>query len=242
MVAARGLAVALAAVAFLIGPCTSAARADAGRITVRDGRLSMKVEAMRTDQVLAEIARLTGIRITPSPATLERLVTASFVDVEIEKALARLLTDCDYVLVFAPAAATEHRAGPALSEVRLFPATVGAAVAPGASEPARGRSGDVPVDRMLAAGLADEDFRGRLAALTSGLSVPPDVLVERAMYDASAAVRAEAISQLPRNDSRAEAVAHAALADQDATVRDAARSLLTGLRPPHPTAVRRAGR
>ena len=222
MVAVRALAVVLATLALLAGPGASPARADAGRITVRDGRLTVKVEAMRADRVLAEIARQTDIRITPSPAALEHLVTVSFVDVEIEKALARLLTDCDYVLVFRPAVDAERRAGPVLSEVRLFRA---------ASIDPPGRSGhEVRIDRVLAAGLADEDFRGRLAVLTSGRAISPDVLVERAMYDASAAVRAEAISQLPRNEPRAEAVAHAALTDPDATVRDAARALLTGLR------------
>ena len=231
MVAVRALAVVLATLALVAGPGTSPARADDGRITVRDGRLTVQVEATRADRVLAEIARQTDIRITPSPAALEHLVTVSFVDVEIEKALARLLTDCDYVLVFRPAVGAERRAGPVLSEVRLFPASVRTAAARAASIDAPGRSGhEVRIDRVLAAGLADEDFRGRLAALTSGRSIPPDVLVERAMYDASAAVRAEAIAQLPRNEPRAEAVAHAALTDPDATVRDAARALLTGVR------------
>jgi hypothetical protein len=87
----------------------------------------------------------------------------------------------------------------------------------------------VPVDRVLTAGLGDHDPRGRLAALTSGLSVPRDVLVDRALNDASPAVRAEALTQLPRNDPRVEVVAKTALADQDEAVRDVARAVLAGL-------------
>jgi hypothetical protein len=228
VVAARGLAIVLATLAFVTGPGTHPARADARPVTARDGRLTVKIEAMPADQLLAEIARQTGIQITPTPAGPERLVTASFEDLEIETALARVLTNCDYVLVFRPAADAEGRAALALSEVRLFPTDARTAAPTRTAEP--GPSGEGSADRTLAAGLADEDFCGRLAALTSGVSVPADVLVERATHDASAAVRAEAISQLPRNDPRAAAVAHAALADPDATVRDAARALMMGLR------------
>ena len=247
----QGLAVTFAALALLVG--AGAGPASAERITAQDGRLTVKVEAMRADRVLPEIARLTGIRISASPAVLKTLITADVADVETEAALARVLAGYDRVLVFAPAAEVGLR--PALKEVRLFPA----ATARSAAEPA-GRTGDnavagllaglhdpdpavraasiealgqsgheVPVDRVLAAGLGDHDPRGRLAILTSGLPVPRDVLIDRAMYDASPMVRAEALAQLPRNDPRIEAVARGALADQDAGVRDVAQTVLTAL-------------
>jgi HEAT repeat protein len=99
-----------------------------------------------------------------------------------------------------------------------------------ASIEALGRSGhEVPVDHVLAVGLGDHDPRGRLAALTSGLPVTGDVLVDRAINDASPMVRAEALAQLPRNDPRVEAVARAALADQDVGVRDVAQAVLATL-------------
>lgn len=254
MIATRGLAVAFTTLALLVGPGASPVRAE--RITAQDGRLTVKVEAMRADRVLSEIARLTGIRISASPAVLNTLITADVADVETEAALARVVAGYDRVLVFALAAEAGLR--PALKEVRLFAAaTTRSAAAPvsgirtgdndvaallaslhdpdpavrAASIEALGRSGDeVPVDRVLAAGLADHDPRGRLAVLISGFAVPRDVLVDRAMYDASPMVRAEALAQLPRNDPRVEAVARAALADQDAGVRDVAQDVLAALR------------
>jgi hypothetical protein len=176
--------------------------------------------------------------------------------VETEAAPARLLADYDRVLVFGPAADAGLRARPVLKEVRLFRAiarsaaalargtrtdeTNGGVLLAGLHDPdpavraasieELGRSGhEVPVDRVLAAGLGDHDPRGRLAVLTSGLPVPRDVLVDRAMHDASPTVRAEALAQLPRNDPRVEVVARAALADQDDGVRDVAQAVLAAL-------------
>jgi hypothetical protein len=263
--AARGLAVGLAVLALLAGPGSSPVRAEARaeRVVARDGRVTVKVEAMRADRVLGEIARLTGIRISASPAVLETLVTADIADVEIEAALPRLLPGCDHVLVFGPAADGGLRARPVLQEVQLFPAPARITGPPAgsprtaatnvavlleglhdadpavrvASIEALGRSGpEVPVDRVLAAGLGDFDPRGRLAILTSGLTIPLEILFDRAQHDASPVVRAEALTQLPRNDPRVEAVAQTALADQDDTVRDVARNVLAALQ------ARQAGR
>jgi hypothetical protein len=72
--------------------------------------------------------------------------------------------------------------------------------------------------------------------LTSGLALPRDVLVERALHDASPAVRAEALVQLPRNDPRAESVVQTALADPEESVRAVAEEVLTWLRPPDTSA------
>jgi len=256
--AVRGLAVGLVAFALLAGPGSSPVRAEARaeRIAARGGQLTVKVEAMRADRVLVEIARLTGVRVSAPPAVLETLVTADFADVDLEAALPRLLPGCDHVLVFGSAADDGVRARPVLQEVRLFPAPA-RIVAPlassartgatkvtvlleklhdpdpavrAASIEALGRSGpEVPVDRVLAAGLGDHDPRARLAALTSGLTVPREILFDHAQHDTSPAVRAEALTQLPRNDPRVEAVARAALADQDDTVRDIARDVLAAL-------------
>jgi len=68
----------------------------------------------------------------------------------------------------------------------------------------------VPIDRGPGAGLGENDPRGRLAVLTSGLTIPREVLFDRATNDASPIVRAEALAQLPRNDPRFEIVAHGA--------------------------------
>jgi hypothetical protein len=261
VVAARGLAVALATLALLAGPGAVPAWAEAGTVAVRDGRLTVKVEAMRADRVLAEIAGLTGIRISGSPGQMETLVTASFADVEIEAALARLLARFDHVLVFGPAPDAGLRGRQVLKEVRLFAAATRSATVPADAQPtaevavllarmndpdpavrvasmeALGQSGaDVPVDRVLAAGLADNDFRVRLAVLTSGLPLPRDVLFDHAIHDASPVVRAEALTQLPGNDPRAGIVVQAALADQDDDVRSVARVALAGLQ------ARQAGR
>ena len=257
MVVGRGVAVALAMLALLAGPGLSPARAEGGRIAVRDGRLTVKVEAMRADRVLAEIAHLTGVRLSASPAVQRILLTADLADMDIETALARLLAGCDHALVFGPAPDAGLGARPALKEVRLFAtAPRGAEAQAGAprtgatnvavllerlhdSDPAvradsieaLGRSGaEVPVDRVLAAGLVDHDPRVRLAVLTSSLALPREVLFDHAMHDTSPAVRAEAINQLPRNDPRIEIVAQAALTDQDSDVRAAARTALSGLR------------
>jgi hypothetical protein len=246
------------AFALLAGPGSSPVRAEARaeRIAARDGQLTVKVEAMRADRVLVEIARLTGVRVSAPPAMLETLVTADLVDVDLEAALPRLLPGCDHVLVFGRAAGGGDRARPVLQEIRLFPAPARIAAPPAgsprtvntnvavlleglhdpdpavraASIEALGRSGpEVPVDRVLAAGLSDHDPRARLAALTSGLTVPREILFDHAQHDASPVVRAEALTQLPRNDPRVEAVAQAALVDQDDTVRNVARDVLAAL-------------
>jgi hypothetical protein len=162
--------------------------------------------------------------------------------VEIETALARLLAGYDHVLEFEPATDAGLRARPALKEVRLFK-TSSRAVAPVVQAPRTptanvavlleglndpdptvhaasieapgGLGSEVPIDRVLAAGLGDHDPRGRLAVLTSGLTIPREVLFDRATNDASPIVRVEALAQLPRNDPRFEIVARTALADQD---------------------------
>jgi hypothetical protein len=258
VITARNLTLGLLALALVGGPGAGPVWAEAGApsIAARDGRVTVKVEAMRADRVLAEIARLTGTRISAPPAVLATLVTADLADVDLEAALPRLLPGCGHVLVFGPAADGDLRARPVLQEVRLFPAPARIVVPPAssarpgatsitvlleklrdpdpavraASIEALGRSGPgVPVDRVLAAGLGDHDPRARLAALTSGLPIPRDMLFDHAQHDASPAVRAEALTQLPRNDPRVEAVAQAALADQDDTVRDMARDMLAAL-------------
>jgi hypothetical protein len=61
------------------------------------------------------------------------------------------------------------------------------------------------------------------------LTVLREVLFDVALHDASPVVRAEALTQLPHNDPRIEIVLRTALADQDESVRDAARRLLAGL-------------
>jgi hypothetical protein len=147
----------------------------------------VKVEAMPADVVLAEIASLTGIRISAPPAVLEMLVTADLSEVEIETALARLLAGWDHVLVFGPASDAGLLTRPVLKEVRRFPAPTRTAAVPtgakrtdaisiaalidklhdpdptvrAATIEALGRSGpEVPVDRVLAAGLGDDDPPG----------------------------------------------------------------------------------
>ena len=258
MITARNLALGLLALGLLGGPGASPVWAAPGApsISARDGRVTVQVEAVRADRVLAEITRLTGTRISASPAVLETLVTADLANVDLEAALPRLLPGCDHVLVFGPAAEGGVQARPVLQEVRLFPAPVRIVAPPAssgrtgaakvtvlleklhdpdpavraASIEALGRSGpEVPVDRVLAAGLGDHDPRARLAALTSGLTVPREILFDHAQHDTSPAVRAEALTQLPRNDPRVEAVARAALIDQDDTVRDIARDVLAAL-------------
>ena len=263
MIAVRALAIAVSALAVLAGPAVGSPRdgAVAGRIAAKDARLTVKVEAARADRVLAEIARVTDLRISAPPEMLEAmLVTADFADVEIDTALARLMGNCDRVLVFEEASGAGRQANPVLREVRLFPAPAARALPlrttthpstdamlllerlgdPDAAVRAAvleslGRPGqEALVERMLATGLGHHDPRTRLATLTSGLSIPRDALVDHALNDVSPAVRAEALTQLPPNDVRAGAVAQAALADQDEHVRHAARDLLAG-RPAHHT-------
>jgi hypothetical protein len=84
VVTARGLAVALATLGLLAGPGVRLARAEAGRIAVQDGRLTVNVADMRTARVLAEVARSTGIRMSASPAAQGVLLTADLKDMDIE--------------------------------------------------------------------------------------------------------------------------------------------------------------
>lgn len=85
--------------------------------------------------------------------------------------------------------------------------------------------------------LGHDDPMTRMRTLTSGVSLPPDVLIKHALHDARPAVRAEALVQLPRNDARADAVAQTALHDPDPDVWMTAREVLKMIRPPEPSAV-----
>jgi type II secretory pathway component GspD/PulD (secretin) len=254
-------ALALLAGAVLGGLPRAEAR-ESFEIAVRERRITVKATDAPLDRVLNEVARRTGIVISGSSSLPEKRLTVEFHDIEIDAALARLLSGHDYIFLFADEATADAASRPRLSEVRVFTdGTTAAAASSGAVQPARlqapatvaflldslghperttrvtaiealaRQEAQVPIDRVVRLGLGHDDPFTRLAVLTSGFVLPADVVLQHALHDASPAVRAEALVQLPRSDVRAEAVARTAAEDPDPSVQLVAQEVLMMLRP-----------
>jgi hypothetical protein len=93
-------------------------RAAPGRaIVVREGRLSVDVQAADLGEVLAQIGQQAGIRISAGPSAGKK-VSARFADVELEEGLRRLLrlASLNHLFLYGP--------GPSgtvvMTEVRVF--------------------------------------------------------------------------------------------------------------------------
>jgi hypothetical protein len=86
-----------------------------------------------------------------------------------------------------------------------------------------------PIEALLQQGLGHPDPHTRLAVLSARLPVPPAILVEHALHDAAAVVRAEALAQLSLGEATAETVLRVALTDPDPGVQAVARTRLLDL-------------
>jgi hypothetical protein len=201
-------------------------------IQVRDGRLSADVDAP-LDEVLAAIARATGLEIRVHGATGER-TTFAFRDVPLEVALRHVLGATSFAFVYA--LPPSHRTSlPMLVAVHVYaPARPKAAVAanPGgsaaAATTAAGIQGDDPA-RVL---LESESWVARKKAVRELATTSGDGAVDalgRAVYDDEDPwVREKAVRALGRMSSEKAItpLSDALLRDQDPFVREAAATSL----------------
>jgi type II secretory pathway component GspD/PulD (secretin) len=108
-------------------------RATPGRaVVVQEGRLSVDVQAADLGEVLAQIGRQAGIRISAGPSAGKQ-ITAQFTDVELEEGFRRLLRLASLSHLFLYAQGPEGTV--AITEVRVL--GEGAAESPRAAPVAR---------------------------------------------------------------------------------------------------------
>jgi HEAT repeat protein len=226
-------------------------------VTARGGRLTVTAADAVLVDLVNEVGHRAGMRVEGTTRLGARRIAVAFRDLPVEAALARLLAGFSYVVVVgggeAPGEVRIVAETAALAAGR--PPAPAAASAPGIAPPegvaqlldavadpeqavrldAIGRLGQLgraaPMDELVGRGLAHPDPLTRLAVLTAGLRLPPEVLVEHALHDAAPGVRAEALAQLPRFERAAAEVFRTALTDPDGSVRLVARERLGELEP-----------
>jgi hypothetical protein len=227
-------------------------------VTTRGGRLTVTASDAVLVDLVTEVAHRAGMRVQGTTRLGPRRIAVAFQDLPVEAALARVLAGFSYVVVVGggeapgevrivgetappaggtPAPAAESARAPVVAPPEGVAQLLDAVADPEQAVrlDAIGRLGQLgraaPMDELVGRGLAHPDPVTRLAVLTAGLRLPPDVLVEHALHDAAPGVRAEALAQLPRFERAAAEVFRTALTDPDGSVRLVAREQLGELEP-----------
>jgi hypothetical protein len=226
-------------------------------VSIQDGRLSVKAEAVPLETLLSAISNKSGVPITYD-ALSARLITAAFDNVPLDEGLKRILTEQDVFLSYA-AGAAQH----ALTGVWIYPKGQGRAIEPAppeawaataefeqdlstspdwgtrvrAIEQVIERKGSDSIDDVLYA-LNDPNPNVRFSALSGALSIglrlPQGTLGSLVQYDPSPYMRALALQTIAE-DRRSDkltvrSMAQAALNDPDPGVQEQARDVLNTLK------------
>jgi HEAT repeat protein len=181
----------------LLAACQSKAAdlpAGSPSVSIEGERLSLHVERMPLSELLASISRRSPVAIEVRGDLTGRLVSASFEDIELRRALRRLLSDHSYLLIEQETSA----ASAGVIEVILLGAREGASPVPAASVLDAEPDGE---------GAASTSLAGEEARLQER---PLEELVDTALSSGSAETRAAAV----------DAIAYAAAGGEKATYAD----------------------
>jgi len=227
-------------------------------VSLRNGRLTARVERRPLAAVLEEIALRTHVAITLADGIGEDLLSAAVSDVPLDEALRRLLHEYDAFLYYGAVGTHPSRLravwvyakGTAVA-LRPVPPEVWAgtgeleASLTDANPHVRERAYQVLMDRpsdrsreltlsaIRGASEQDEGIRQRLLsnAVTKGMALPPDLLSDLARADGSEQIRLMALDALAMTapSVTAKEVAEAALYDPSGPVRERAADILSQL-------------
>jgi hypothetical protein len=184
-----------------------------GKITFRNEKLTTKITATSLRQVMEEISKVSGVQLRWLDSGGEEPVTVDFVALPLSKAIPRLLGERHFLLFYSSTGE-----GARLTQVWISSRKTGTKHLEDTQQPL---SQEFPLPILSEEEVPEEDV------------VPPDMLLQTALYDHSSAARLEAIGQLEgysHQDPRiAAALSHLADTDSDPQVREAAAEALRRL-------------
>jgi len=193
----RGLAATVLLAAATLRPSSARAVAEASPpiVTYRSDQLSVRLEKVALEDVLAELGRVSGAEIQGAPRE-PRDITAQFDDVPLPEALHRLLGDQNFMLTYGE--------GNRLRRIELFggpqepgetSSTSPAAGSAGSPSPAAGST--MPQNLAVAISVLEQHppvaVTGRLAAALGGNTATFHQLLDAAMHQQDAGLRTEAL-------------------------------------------------
>jgi hypothetical protein len=225
---------------------------QASSVTVKEGRLSVRLENRSLDWILEEISREAKVAIISGAGVGRRRVSVAFQDLPLDDGLRRILKDNDAFFFYG----ADGKASVSLRAVWVYPKGRGAELQPVPPEtwastreleghladPDPGvraraiealveREGDGARDAVLEA-LKDQDVHVRTQALYQTVSedveLPTDALADLVLRDPSPDVRFLALEALA-DRPEARTVAETALNDASPQVRQEAQEILRGL-------------
>jgi len=191
----RGLAAAvLAALALHPSPALAAAEGSSPIVTYRRDQLSVRLDSVPLEEVLAELGRVSGAEIRGAPRE-PRDITAKFDDVPLPEALHRLLGDQNFMLRYGERdrlRTIELFGGP--QEPRNASSTSPAA---GSGRPSPAAGSTTPQSLAVAISVLERHppvaVTGRLAEALGGNTATFRQLFEAAMQQQDAELRTEAL-------------------------------------------------
>ncbi len=223
--------------AALANPVAHEAKAEPLENALNSRMLTFRAQNQLLRSVLEEIGGRAKVAITLADGLGEERLSVEFRNCRADEALRQILKDYDAFFFYG--AAEEKTGSPSLKAVWVYPANRARGFKPAppdvsaarATEVLIGRKGHQPTDELLeAVRNPNEKFRAKTLyrALSSGVEIPQEFLINLALNDASMSVRLIALRALPL-DPKLRWVAERALYDSSLDVSELAREILSKL-------------
>jgi hypothetical protein len=184
-----------------------------GKITFQSEKLTARVTATSLRQVLEEISRVSGVQVRWLNLGGKEPVTVDFVALPFSEAIPRLLDERNFVLFYSSTGT-----GARLTQIWISSSNTG-------GEQLEGTQQTLSQEQAPLTPTGDDTAEEDV--------IPPDMLLQTALYDQSPSARLEAIAQLEgcsHQDPRiTAALSHLADTDSDPQVQEVAAEALRRL-------------